>query len=81
MASGMFHFKPLSTFHEVGCIMRGPHERRNTDHIAPLQHTQEVSQRFREDIVTEPNVRDLMQSEVAASSKAAGLYLVPKVVE
>ena len=53
----------------------------NTDHIEPLQHTQEVTQRLRKDIVTEPNVRDLMQSEVAADSKACGLYLVPKVVE
>lgn len=53
----------------------------NTDHIEPLQHTQEVSQRFRSDIVTEPCVRELMQSEVAESSTANGLYLVPKVVE
>lgn len=53
----------------------------NTDHILPMAHAQESSQRLREDVVTEPNVRELMQSEIPENAKAAGLYLVPKVVE
>jgi len=53
----------------------------NTTGVEPLQHTQDISQEFRPDFVTEPDVRDLMQTLVAPSSTAAGLYLVPKVVE
>ena len=53
----------------------------NTDNIAPMAHTQNVSQGFRPDIVTEPNLREIMQNLVAPSSVASGLYLVPKVVE
>lgn len=53
----------------------------NAENITPMEHSQEVSQRCRPDIVTEPNVRDLMQAEIPEVAKAAGLYLVPKVVE
>lgn len=53
----------------------------NTENIEPMQHAQDVSQRCRPDIVTEPNERDLMQSLVADDAVTAGLYLVPKVVE
>lgn len=53
----------------------------NTDNIEPMSHAQFVSQRCRADEVTEPNVRDLMQSLVPDDATTAGLYLVPKVVE
>lgn len=53
----------------------------NTDNISPMAHSQDVKQRLRADIVTETNQRELMQSTVADADKAAGLYLVPKVVE
>jgi aspartyl-tRNA(Asn)/glutamyl-tRNA(Gln) amidotransferase subunit C len=53
----------------------------NTDNIEPMGHAQEVSQRYRLDVVTEPNVRELMQSCIPDDAKAAGLYLVPKVVD
>lgn len=53
----------------------------NTDDIEPMRHAQEISQRCRADIVTEPNVRDLMQSTVDENARVAGLYLVPKMVE
>lgn len=53
----------------------------NTDNIDPMQHAEVVEQRLRIDEVTEPNVREAMQSLVTADAKAAGLYLVPKVVE
>lgn len=53
----------------------------NAENIAPMDHSQEVSQRCRADVVTEPNVRDIMQADISETAKAAGLYLVPKVVE
>lgn len=53
----------------------------NTDNIEPMEHAQQVSQRCREDVVTETNQRDLLQKSVPADAIAAGLYLVPKVVE
>lgn len=53
----------------------------NTDNITPMEHAQQVSQRCRDDVVTEPNQRDLLQKSVPADAIAAGLYLVPKVVE
>ncbi len=53
----------------------------NTDNIAPMANAQDMRQRLRADVVTEPDVRDLMQSLVPEDAKAAGLYLVPKVVE
>ncbi len=53
----------------------------NTENIEPMQHAEDVAQRLRSDVVTEPDVRTLMQSLVPADAKAAGLYLVPKVVE
>jgi len=52
-----------------------------TNDIEPMEHSQNSAQRCRPDIVTEPNVREIMQKIVADNAKAAGLYLVPKVVE
>jgi len=51
----------------------------DTDGIAPMAHPLDLHQREREDVVTETNQRDLMQS--IAPETTAGLYLVPKVIE
>ncbi len=51
----------------------------DTSGIAPMSHAQDVSQRLREDVVTETSQRELFQS--IAPQVEAGLYLVPKVIE
>jgi aspartyl-tRNA(Asn)/glutamyl-tRNA(Gln) amidotransferase subunit C len=51
----------------------------DTAGIAPMSHAQDVSQRLREDAVTETDRRELFQS--IAPQIEAGLYLVPKVIE
>src|SRR3990167_7716497 len=51
----------------------------DTRGIAPMSHAQDVSQRLREDAVTETNQRELFQS--IAPQTEAGLYLVPQVIE
>ena len=51
----------------------------DTGGIAPMSHAQDVTQRLREDKVTEPNQRELFQS--IAPQTEAGLYLVPQVIE
>jgi len=51
----------------------------DTRGIAPMSHAQDVSQRLREDVVTEANQRELFQS--IAPQVEAGLYLVPQVIE
>jgi aspartyl-tRNA(Asn)/glutamyl-tRNA(Gln) amidotransferase subunit C len=51
----------------------------DTTGIEPMSHAQDVTQRLREDAVTEENQRELFQS--AAPQVEAGLYLVPKVIE
>ncbi len=51
----------------------------DTAGIEPMSHAQEVSQRLREDRVTEPNQRELFQS--IAPQVERGLYLVPQVIE
>lgn len=51
----------------------------DTTGIKPLAHAFEASQRLREDVVTEPDQRELL---LAGAPKAAeGLFLVPKVIE
>ena len=57
----------------------------DTRGIEPMSHAQDVSQRLREDVVTETNQRELFQS-LAPKYKGspqgeAGLYLVPQVIE
>ena len=57
----------------------------DTKGITPMSHAQDVSQRLREDVVTESDQRELFQS-IAPQYKGspqveAGLYLVPKVIE
>jgi aspartyl-tRNA(Asn)/glutamyl-tRNA(Gln) amidotransferase subunit C len=51
----------------------------NTDGIEPMAHPQDVSLRLRDDVVTETNRRDAFQA--VAPQVAAGLFLVPKVIE
>lgn len=54
-------------------------EKVDTQHVDPLAHPMDIVQRMRDDIVTEKNQREVLQKN--ASSKEAGLYLVPKVIE
>ena len=51
----------------------------NTDHIEPLAHPLDISQRLRPDVVNESDLRDKYQR--IAPQVEAGLYLVPKVIE
>ena len=51
----------------------------DTAGIVPMSHSQDVTQRLRDDVVTETNQRDLFQS--IAPAVEDGLYLVPKVIE
>ena len=51
----------------------------DTTGITPMSHPQEVTQRMREDRVTETGQRELFQS--IAPAVEDGLYLVPKVIE
>lgn len=51
----------------------------DTTGITPMSHSQDVTQRLREDIVTKTNQRDEFQKNAPATEN--GLYLVPKVIE
>jgi aspartyl-tRNA(Asn)/glutamyl-tRNA(Gln) amidotransferase subunit C len=51
----------------------------DTKGIVPMSHSQDVTQRLRDDVVTETNQRELFQS--IAPAVEGGLYLVPKVIE
>lgn len=51
----------------------------DTKGIEPLSHALNLSQRLREDRVTETNQRELFQSQAPAHE--GGLYLVPRVIE
>lgn len=51
----------------------------DTTGIEPMSHPQEVTQRLRDDVVTETDQRALFQS--IAPVVENGLYLVPKVIE
>ena len=52
----------------------------NTDNITPMAHPMaELTQRLREDQITEKNQREEFQS--IANETEAGVYLVPKVIE
>jgi aspartyl-tRNA(Asn)/glutamyl-tRNA(Gln) amidotransferase subunit C len=50
-----------------------------TKGVEPMSHPQEVTQRLREDVVTESDQRELFQS--IAPQVEDGFYLVPKVIE
>jgi aspartyl-tRNA(Asn)/glutamyl-tRNA(Gln) amidotransferase subunit C len=51
----------------------------DTSGIEPMSHAQELSQRLRQDVVTEPNQREAFQA--IAPQVEGGLYLVPQVIE
>lgn len=51
----------------------------DTSGIEPMSHSQDLSQRLREDIVTASNQREAFQA--IAPQTEAGLYLVPQVIE
>ena len=51
----------------------------DTRGVEPMAHAQDVSQRLREDAVTEVDRRAAYQA--VAPETEAGLYLVPKVIE
>jgi aspartyl-tRNA(Asn)/glutamyl-tRNA(Gln) amidotransferase subunit C len=51
----------------------------DTTDITPMSHSQDVTQRLREDVVTKTNQRDEFQKNAPATEN--GLYLVPKVIE
>lgn len=51
----------------------------DTESIEPMAHPLDVAQRLREDVISEPNLRDRFQA--LAPKTEAGLYLVPKVIE
>lgn len=57
----------------------------DTQGIAPMSHAQDLSQRLREDVVTETDQRELFQSIAPIINDVkqveAGLYLVPQVIE
>jgi aspartyl-tRNA(Asn)/glutamyl-tRNA(Gln) amidotransferase subunit C len=51
----------------------------DTAGIEPMSHAQDLTQRLRDDRVTEQNQRELFQS--VAPQVENGLYLVPQVIE
>lgn len=51
----------------------------DTQGIEPMSHAQNVSQRLRDDVVTEVNQREKFHA--IAPQVANGLYLVPQVIE
>jgi aspartyl-tRNA(Asn)/glutamyl-tRNA(Gln) amidotransferase subunit C len=51
----------------------------DTTQVEPLAHPLDISQRLRDDVVTEINLREKYQQ--IAPQTEAGLYLVPKVIE
>jgi aspartyl-tRNA(Asn)/glutamyl-tRNA(Gln) amidotransferase subunit C len=47
--------------------------------VEPMAHAQDLALRLRDDVVTEPDQRELLLS--LAPRSEAGLYLVPRVIE
>jgi aspartyl-tRNA(Asn)/glutamyl-tRNA(Gln) amidotransferase subunit C len=54
-------------------------DKADTTRVTPMAHPLDMSQRLREDAVTETNQRELFQKN--APQAEAGLYIVPKVIE
>ena len=52
----------------------------NTENIEPIGHPFNISQRLREDEVTEFNQRDILQT-LAPNNIESGFYLVPEIFE
>lgn len=51
----------------------------DTDGVIPMAHPLHMTQRLRDDVVTEQNQRDRFQSVAPLTEE--GLYLVPRVIE
>ncbi len=51
----------------------------DTTGIEPMSHALDITQRLRDDLVTETNQRDAFQA--VAPQVEQGLYLVPQVIE
>lgn len=51
----------------------------DTNQVAPIAHSYDMTQRLRADVITEGNQRAAFQA--IAPQVEAGLYLVPKVIE
>lgn len=51
----------------------------DTSGVTPMAHPLHMTQRLREDRVTEPDRRDALQAHAPAHER--GLFLVPKVIE
>lgn len=51
----------------------------DTQGIEPMSHSQDLSQRLRNDVVTERNQREAFMA--IAPQTEGGLYLVPQVIE
>jgi aspartyl-tRNA(Asn)/glutamyl-tRNA(Gln) amidotransferase subunit C len=51
----------------------------DTAGVAPMAHAQDLTQRLRPDVASEPDRRDAYQA--VAPQTENGLYLVPKVIE
>ncbi len=51
----------------------------DTSGVEPMPHAQDITQRLREDKVTETNQREAFQA--IAPQVEQGLYLVPQVIE
>ncbi len=51
----------------------------DTTNVEPMAHPLDAGLRLRDDVVSEPNLRDKFQR--IAPAVEAGLYLVPKVIE
>ena len=51
----------------------------DTTHVSPMAHAQDVSQRLRDDVVTETDRHVAFQN--IAPAVEGDLYLVPKVIE
>jgi aspartyl-tRNA(Asn)/glutamyl-tRNA(Gln) amidotransferase subunit C len=67
--------RELSNILEMVAQMNGV----DTQHVTPMAHPLEASQRLRPDQITEPDRRERFQA--IAPQVEAGLYLVPKVIE
>ncbi len=61
----------LAVIEQMQCV--------DTKHLEPLAHPLDLTQRLREDEVTETNQREALQA--MAPKVHAGLYMVPKVIE
>lgn len=74
-AESQEYLSQLSAIFELIEIMQAV----ETAGIAPMAHALDMTARLREDSVTETNQREVFQA--IAPQVAAGLYLVPKVIE